>query len=337
MIGRYRLSPLLSATLMLPWLVLTCALAVAQNENGAIGGQVTIARGSFPPDRIEITLQTRGIVVNQAWTDNEGKFIFHDLPGNLYHVMINDERYEPYHEDVKVDPHINPVNILSIRLELKPQAAPQGAPVLGGDPYLVDLAEYKKQFSKKVVKEFEEGVKCGANGKAADAIRHFQAALRLAPDFYPAHNNLGAAYLNQSNFPAAEAEFEAVLKINQSDTQAYFNLGNVFLLTGRYDDCLRLVEEGLRRRPNSGFAQFLLGSAFEKLGKSREAERALHDAVLLDATLSRAHLELVNLYLRQKRTEEAIGELNFFLKSFPTDSFAPQARQVLVRLKGNGQ
>jgi type IV pilus assembly protein PilF len=335
----YGLSRLLTPAPSLALLLLSCVPSAAQVENGAIAGQITIARGSFPPDRIEVTLQTRGIIVNQVWTDDEGKFVFRDLPTNLYHVIINDERYEPYEENVKLNPHTNPTNILTIRLTPKAPAKPDAPPpaVAGGNPYLVDLAEYEKQFPGKVVKEFEKGVKCQANGKTGDAVRHFQASLKLAPDFYPAHNNLGTIYLSQTKFAAAQGEFEAVLRLKQSDTQAYLNLGNVFLLTGHYDDCLRMVEEGLRKQPNSGFGQFLLGSVYGRMGKLPEAERALHDAILFDPSLSRAYLELVNLYVREKRTTEAIGELKFFLKSFPADPLVPKAQQVLSRLEASVQ
>jgi len=313
--------------------------AASQMDTGAIAGQIRVSRANFPPDRIEVTLETRGITVNESWTDNEGKFIFHSLPGNLYHVIINDEHYEPYQEDVKVEPHINPVNLLSITLKPRAQTKSdaQRPTIAGANPYLIDLTEYEKQFPKKAVKEFERGADAQAEGNNDEAIRHFQSALKLAPTFYPAHNNLGTAYLGQSNFTAAQAEFETVLKLKPSDTEAYFNLANVFLLTNNYDESLRMVEEGLRRQPNSGFGQFLLGSVYNRMGKLPEAERALRDAVRLDPSLSRAHLELVNLYLRQQRTQEATDELKYFLKAFPSDPFAHHARQVLVRLESGSQ
>lgn len=335
----YGFSRLLALGLCWALPLLCCVPAAAQGENGAIAGQITIVRGSFPPDRIKVTLETRGIMVNEVWTDDEGRFVFHDLPGNLYHVIINDEGYEPYDENVKFNPRVTPTYILTIRVTPKAAPKPEALPpaVAGGNPYLVDLAAYEKQFPGKVVKEFEEGVRCQADGKTADAVRHFQASLKLAPDFYPAHNNLGTVYLSQSNFPAAQQEFEAVLKLKLSDTQAYFNLGNVFLLTGRYDDCLRMLEEGLRKQPNSGLGHFLLGSVYTRLGRLPEAERALHDAIQFDPSLSRAHLELVNLYLREKRAPEAISELKFFLKTFPADPLVPGVQRVLARLEGAPQ
>jgi len=308
-------------------------------DRGAIAGQITVSRASFPPDRIKVTLQTRGIVVTEAWTDDEGKFVFHDLPSNIYHVIINDEHYEPYQQDVRVDPHLSTVNIISINLRPKPSANANARrpDVSGTNPYLIDLTEYEKQFPKKAVKEFERGADAQASGNNDEAIRHFQSALKLAPTFYPAHNNLGTAYLGQSNFSAAQVEFETVLKLKPSDTEAYFNLANVFLLTNRYDESLRTLEDGLRKQPNSGFGEFLLGSVYNRMGRLPEAERALRDAMRLDPNLSRAHLELVNLYLSQQRTHEATDELKFFLKSFPFDPLVPHARQVLVRLETGNQ
>ena len=338
MFWRCRFSrPLYKALCLL--IVFACPQVSAQVENGAIAGQITVSRASFPPERIELTLQTRGIVVSEVWTDTEGKFLFRDLPGNLYHISIRDDKYEPYDEEVKVDPRINPVNILSISLTPRAQekADTHSPSVRGNNPYLLDPAEYKKRFPKKAVKEFERGSDSQAKGEYDEAVQYFQSSLKLAPDFYPAHNNLGTTYLAQRHFSQAQSEFEAVLKLNQNDTEAYFNLGNVFLLTQRHDEALQMVEEGLRRQPNSGFGQFLRGSIYARLGRRHEAESALRDAIRLDPSLARAHLELVNLYLRDKRTQEAAAELKYFLKSFPGDPLVPHAREVLVRLESSNR
>jgi tetratricopeptide (TPR) repeat protein len=334
MVGRYRLASLTPAALCLAVLIFSGLRGAAQVENGAITGQITIARGSFPPDRIKVTLETRGIIVNETWTDDEGKFKFLELSDNLYHVTIDDEKYEPYKEIVKVNAHINPNNILSIRLTPKePSTKESTSPVTGENPYLTDLADYEKRFPGKVVKEFNEGVKSQADGRMDDATRHFQAVLKLAPDFYPAHNNLGTVYLRESNFPAAQGEFEIVLRLKPSDTEAYFNLGNVFLLTKRYDEASHNIQEGLRKQPNSALGNFLLGSVYQQTGGAEEAEHCLRRALEMDPGMTTAHLVLVNLYLRQGRTSDAIAELKLFLRAAPSDPFAPKAREVLKKLQ----
>jgi predicted Zn-dependent protease len=95
------------------------------------------------------------------------------------------------------------------------------------------------------------------------------------------------------------------------------------------------VQEGLKRSPNSAFGQFLLGSIYKGLGKLTDAEHALHEALQIDPSMSRVHLELVNLYLSQRKKSEASLELKAFLKDSPNDPLAAKAREMLDKLDAN--
>jgi len=207
--------------------------------------------------------------------------------------------------------------------------------VEGSNPYLIDPAEYYRRFPKKTRKEFDKGVEADHQGKTDDAIQHYEKALTYSPDFYPAHNNLGSAYLGRQNFEGAQTQFEAALKANQNDVEAYFNLGNVLLLTQRYPAAEHEIEEGLQRRPDSAFGHFLQGSVYSRTGRPELAEKSLQSALQLDPKMSQAYLQLVNLYVQQKRTPEAISQLEAYLKAFPNSSFSPKARELLKRLQGN--
>jgi len=70
-------------------------------------------------------------------------------------------------------------------------------------------------------------VEADRNQKRDEAIRHYEKSIFLAPDFYPAHNNLGSAYLSRADFKSAQAHFEEAIKLNQSDAEAHLNLANV--------------------------------------------------------------------------------------------------------------
>lgn len=328
--------------LLLPCIVLflLCSHPLwGQFQVGNIIGQVRVARIGAPAESVMIALHARGAIVNTAYTDGEGRYGFYGMAPNLYHLIVNDEKYQPLQVETKLVPAISPLNIVNLILyptevvNPAPGAIPQ-PPASGGNPYLVDVSDYSKDFPKQAVDEFRKALKADQRGKTDEAMRGYRKAIQLAPAFYPAHNQLGVAFLARQDFAAAQLEFEEVIKLNQADANAYFNLGNVFLLTGHLDDAVRLLEEGLRRQPNSGLGKFLLGSAYRRAGRLPEAERALHDAITFDSNLSKAHLELVNLYVGQKRTPEAIRELKLFLKTFPADAMAPQARHVLGRLEG---
>jgi len=326
---------------LLPGLLLPLALflpgtLLAQVEqSGNITGEIRIAKGDFPTHQILLELRLHGGTLNSVYADMQGHFGFDNLQGNTYHIVINDEAYDPVDQQVVVSPYA-PNTFVQITLRPRePQKTddPLGARALGGNPYLVDPANYNQRFPKKAVKEYQRGVDAEHKGKRDEAIAHYEGALKMAPDYYPAHNNLGSLYLSKSNFQSAEAQFRESVRLDQNDAQAYFNLGNVLMLTGRYAESEAVLEDGLRRRPDSAFAHFLQGCLFARTGKFDEAERSLRKALQLDPSMSQAHLQLVNLYLQQKRKEDAIHQLEDFVKAFPGAPDAAKAREVLKKLQ----
>lgn len=313
-------------------LIPVTTLRAQQGGVGAIIGELHVNRGDFP-GRIFIELQLRGATLASAYSDDQGKFGFTGLGSNPYHIVIHDEHFYPVDQLVVLDTSISTVGMAQVNLnqrELRKEPELDREP--GSNPYLIDPAEYRQHFPRNAVKEFDKGIDADKRQKLDEAIRHYEKAISLAPDFYPAHNNLGSAYLAQSNFTGAQTQFEAALRLNQSDAEAHLNLANVLLLTKKYDDALINVEEGLRRAPTSPFGMFLLGSIYERLGKFPESERALRQALDLDPHLGNAHLELVNLYLAEKNRPQAVAEIKTFLKNFPADPMVPKAKQVLQRL-----
>jgi tetratricopeptide (TPR) repeat protein len=201
---------------------------------------------------------------------------------------------------------------------------------------MVDPEEFTRKFPKKALEQYEKGLTAQAKGRPDEAIERYKKTLEIAPGFYPARNNLGSLYLGKGDTQAAATEFERVIATNQSDASGYLNMANLYLLTKRYDNCEQMVKEGLRRQPNSAFGKFVEGALFARTSRPADAEHALRQALQFDPQLSKVHLELVNLYLHQKRKSDAESELQVFLQTFPKDPLAGQAKEVLKRLKSSG-
>ena len=312
------------------------ALRAQQSQQlGKIFGSVWVVKADAPSPPVLVTLQMRESPIASVYTDNQGRFGFFNLVANQYKVVINDDAYNPESITSVVYPSSSLTNFVRFNLIPRPTAKKDPLPgrVVGSNPYLIDLAEYSQKFPKKTLKEFDKGVEADHHGKTDEAIQHYEKALSYSPDFYPAHNNLGSAYLGRQNFEAAQTQFEAALKGNQNDVEAYFNLANVLLLTQRYPAAEREIEEGLQRRPDSAFGQFLLGSVYSRTGRPELAEKSLQSALQLDPKMSQVYLQLVNLYVQQKRTPEAISELEAYLKAFPDSPYSPKARESLKRLQ----
>jgi tetratricopeptide (TPR) repeat protein len=333
--GRGWRAVLLSA--LLASFVVPIQLSAQQNQLGRIVGNVRVVKGDFPAHPVLISLEMRGSPIGSAYCDDQGRFGFYSLVANQYRVSVDDDAYEPVSETTEVNPVTAPMNFVQLMLVPRANARKDPLPgrVEGSNPYLIDPAEYYRKFPKKTLKEFDKGVEADHQGKTDDAIQHYEKALSYSPNFYPAHNNLGSSYLARQNFEAAQTHLEAALKANQNDVEAYFNLANVLLLTQRYPAAEREIEEGLQRRPDSAFGHFLQGSVYSHTGRPELAEKSLQSALQLDPKMSQAYLQLVNLYLQQKRTPEAIAELEAYLKAFPDSPLSPKVRETLKRLQGN--
>jgi predicted Zn-dependent protease len=308
----------------------------AQESLGSIVGHVRLERGDSPSQSILVYLDLHHSPIDSTYTDSQGQFSFHSLHPNPYEVRIEDEQYQPVHVEADIQPFsLSPTVMLDIRLV--PKNAPNGAmPSLrqnGSNPNMMDIREYSKDFPKKAVKEFEKGTEADRDNKKDEAIAHYRKAIEIAPDFYPAHNNLGSDELSQSHLDAAKTEFTKVVQLNQSDASGYFNLANVAMLQGQLSEANGFLDEGFRRQPDSALGKFLLGTLDLRAGKLSDAELALRRSIELDPTMAQPRLQLVNLYVKQGRKPDAIDQLHAFLTALPLSPFTPQAKQILQRLE----
>ncbi len=310
-----------------------CGNARAQ-ELGNIVGQIRLQDGGFPSERIMVTLEGRGAIINSSYCDDEGRFGFYGLLGNPYYVIIEAKEYEPVREKVVVVPTISQTNIVHIVLRPLRSVEGRASPDSGSlsNPNFVDVSEFAKKFPSTVLKEFEVGMKSELRGEMDAAVRHYQAALQQAPDFYPAHNNLGIRQLQKGNMKEAEEEFRRVVELNPSGAQAYLNLGNVLYITRRNEEAKQTLEEGLRRAPTSGMGYYVLGSVLVRLGDMKSAEERFKAAREFDPKMPQVPIALATLYLQTGRQREASEMFESFLRQFPKDPMVPKVRDALSKL-----
>jgi Flp pilus assembly protein TadD len=324
-----------SDSLRLAVLLLLCGGALqAQEQQGNIAGQIRLVDGGFPSDRVRVTLEARGGVADVSYSDSEGRFGFNRLLPNAYWVVIETDGYQPVRLQVVVNPSTMQTNIVHVVLRPKPEEKSRGAPdgPPGTNTDIVDVAELKKKFPPGVIKEFEAGKKAEQHGDLETATTHYLAAIREAPDFYPAHNNLGVRHLLKGELKAAEFEFRRVIELNSNGAQAYFNLGNVLFMTKRNEEARQTLEAGLRLSPSSAMGHYLNGSVLVRLGDFRAAEEQLKAARTLDPRMPQVTISLATLYLQSGREPEAAAMFEAFLKEFPKDPMVPKVRAALSKI-----
>jgi tetratricopeptide (TPR) repeat protein len=162
-------------------------------------------------------------------------------------------------------------------------------------------------------------------GRLAEAIGHFQAALRINPDYAGAHNNLGLALMQiPGRMPEAIAEFQEALRLNPKDAEAHQNLGLALVrIPGRLPDAIAEYRTALGIRPGLADAHSGLGDALEDAGRFAEAAAEYRAALSLEPGDSSAHVKLGAALMEiPGRLPDAIAECRAALRLDPNSPVA---------------
>ncbi len=87
-------------------------------------------------------------------------------------------------------------------------------------------------------------------GQTDEAIRQYQEAVRLKPDYAEAHNNLGVALDTNGQTDEAIRELQEALRLKPDFAEAYYNLGKALGRKGQTDEAIRQFQEFVRLKPD---------------------------------------------------------------------------------------
>lgn len=302
-----------------------------RTEDLAIRGKVILGTAQGTDQRIEVRLEKSGMqLVAQSYTDGAGSFEFRNLTAGGYWVVVNLEGYEEVRQQVEVFPQMG--RIVNVSLFLNKVNIPRRelTGLDAADPDVIDVSQMKERFPKKAVQEYDKAIEEKKKGQNAQAMKRLEEAVRLAPDFFHAHNNLGVLYQKAARYRDAEKEFRRARELKAKSAQPLINLGSLFVeeadarkaegqeVVGKIlDNALDILEEAVKLSPRSVLAYFYLGAANYKSSFYEEAEASLKKARELDANFGETRLMLVNVYVKQQRWDEVIQHLDAYLKENP--------------------
>ena len=163
-------------------------------------------------------------------------------------------------------------------------------------------------------------------GRLADAVFEYRAALRLNPNDAGAHNNLGLALARQGKTDEAMAEYRAALQINPRYAEAHTNQGYLLAERGQTEQAIAEYMVALQIKPDDVEAHDNLGNALVRLGRTAEGMTEYEAAIRINPEFAKAHYNLANVLYGQGKLVEAIAEYTMALRIQPD---FPQARYNL--------
>ncbi len=84
-----------------------------------------------------------------------------------------------------------------------------------------------------------------------DARLDYEQAVRLKPDFYKPHYNLGRNAIAQQNWPQALENFSAAIKLAPDTADCYFNRGNVYYELNQFPQALKDFSQAILLNPRN--------------------------------------------------------------------------------------
>lgn len=200
------------------------------------------------------------------------------------------------------------------------------------------------------------------SGRAEEAVRLLERAVRAAPDFTAAHNelgiilitlgrrleaiatlhraaelepgnaevqvNLGNAYHSQGELDTAEGIYREALRLDPNHVRGHVSLGNLLYQVHRTPEALEIFARAAALAPGNSGAHHFLGKALRDVGRVDEALASFQRAIALDAANAEAHEDLGLTLKNLGRFEEAIP----VLRAAGRDYAHAMALECLLRL-----
>jgi len=114
-------------------------------------------------------------------------------------------------------------------------------------------------------------------------VKHFLCLMRLmtsaqcpqtADDWF----NKGTAFGKQGKYEGAIKAYDEAIRLNPNYVDAWINKGNALYMQGKYDEAILCYDEAIRLDPNLVQEWYNKGVALEALGKTTEANTAFAKA-----------------------------------------------------------
>jgi Tfp pilus assembly protein PilF len=155
-------------------------------------------------------------------------------------------------------------------------------------------------------------------GRASDALREFEDALRIDPGFAEAHRGRGLVLeFGYGRLGEAEREYRRALELRKSYPEVRNDLGQLLAKTGRFEEALRelalALDDTSYREPH--VARCNRGQVLHEMGRKQEGIAELRACTSMAPRYCAGRRELGRIHLAEGRLEEALEELGAYARA----------------------
>jgi tetratricopeptide (TPR) repeat protein len=175
-----------------------------------------------------------------------------------------------------------------------------------------------------------------ARGDLPRAETEVKALLAKYPNAAAVHAQAGMIALQRQDLAVARRSFDKAISIDQNSMEALTGLVMLDIGTQQPAEALKRIDERLARTPNVAGVHMLAARARLASKDTAGAEVSLRKAIELDSSLLQAYGVLGNLYLSQKKPDEAIAEFERVIVKQPKNVAAHTMIGMILQAQGKG-
>ena len=157
------------------------------------------------------------------------------------------------------------------------------------------------------------------SGQPEDAIGIIREEIRANPQSPDAYLRLGLILREQKKWDDAKETFERALALAPGNFQAVEQLVELDILRQDFAGAMKLLGPRLAKNPDSPRELLISAKIDAAQGKWDRAETTLRKTLELDPNVPGAFSLLIATYLATNRADQAVNELQAFLKKHPDD------------------
>jgi Tfp pilus assembly protein PilF len=296
-----------------------------------IGGTIVSEGGALSCEHCLITLLAGGgRPVATAYLDLDGHFSFQAVPPGSYTIHAEIEGFEEVNQPVEAH------DGMGLGTNIMITAARRGGHAAATNGGIVNVSEILDAYPKKAVDAFKKGEDYRKQKKDEQAMKSFETAIKIAPNFYQAHTELGVLYKGAGRVDDAETEFIRAHELNRTNIEPLLNLTTLYIDENKPERAVNTSEEAVKTNSRSAPAFLNLGIALYKAAMLDKAEVALKRALELAPKMASVRLMLANVYLKLHNYDSVMEQLNTYIAENPHGEqlqAATQMRDQLVRAK----
>jgi len=217
------------------------SLASAQN---ALSGKVITPSGIQPTTPVRVKLTFNGRAINETFTDLSGRFSFPGVARGTYQLTaegdgINFETTTVYAEIAAFG---SAPQSFTQDIQLRPVAHKPTTQPGVVNAFIQDVPEAAKQA-------LALGIKLAGEGKVESAVENMRKAIKIFPDYFDAHLELGNIFLKAEQFNEAIAELDLARQVNPNDERAYQSFGLLLMKQRSFAMAVAIFAEAARLNP----------------------------------------------------------------------------------------